>query len=216
MRVFLDVDGVLGEYLPWLFKFFGRRLGCDPELWRKLEASDGAAVRQLLGLDLQTYDRLKTDYRLGPKWEMPAVEGMPAITHALKRNGFDVIVATTRSQECHQRTLDWLNRREFAFDDLVTVGRGMMGKYERVGYATGTPRDLESVIVVEDDFGAATAAGIRGWRPVLRNLPHNQRRDFEGRRKSLERQHSIERYDTSAELMELLLRLQLEYKEFNS
>lgn len=211
MKAILDLDGVCGDYLPWLFRFFARRIGTDPNLWEKTDDPD--VVREVLGLEHLDFLHLIDQFNEVPLWQMPVVEGMPALTRALRRAGFEVIIATTRSLGQRDQSWVWLNQHEFAFDRLICTGVGIMGKYRRVSEIAHVPGDDESVVVVEDSFACALAGGRMGWRPVLRDLPYNRRPDVLRTRPAHERQYSIERYASTADLMELMLRLQQEWKE---
>jgi FMN phosphatase YigB (HAD superfamily) len=197
----LDLDGVLGDYLPHLFRFLHARTGCSLDAYegiKELEHTHRAA-----GVDRPTYQMLKEEYRSSYKWEMPPVDGMPAATEALKRLGYRVCIATTRATATAGKTHEWLKRNEFSFDGLSVVGPGVMGKYARVGADLGILKEDWKTIVFEDHMGSALAAGRMGWRPTLRNAGHNLWSDLLGTRRALERQYSIRRYDYSAQLIEI-------------
>jgi phosphoglycolate phosphatase-like HAD superfamily hydrolase len=199
----LDLDGVCGDYLPHLFEFLRRRvdyLRCGPDSVEEI-----TRVWESAGISEAEYRALKEEYREEFKWRMPPVKGMPGVTAAALRAGHRVVIASTRKPDSAGRTEEWLDRNGFDYHDCLCVGPGSVGKYWRVHEALRGQIGDSEVMVVEDTFGSLLSAGKIGWDLVLRNASHNRETDYLGTRAAAVKRYGIRRYNTSAELMDIVL-----------
>lgn len=164
----LDIDGTLGDYHGHFTRFAEQWCGRampDPE-----ENTKGVPLYKWLGMSKATYRQCKLAYRQGGlKRSMPAYEGASELTHALRKDGAEVWIATTRPylrlDNIDPDTRHWLRRNRIQFDGVL-FGQH---KYRDLNRILG-PR----VAFVVDDLPELVQQGESlGITALLRIQPYN-------------------------------------------
>lgn len=119
--VALDIDGTLGDYYGSLFQFasdyFGRVFSVD--------GFDGThELNEYMGLPKEVYREMKLAYRQGgQKRMMPLFEGAKELAVALRDEGAEIWITTTRPWQRFDSTdpdtRHWLERHDIPWDHLL-------------------------------------------------------------------------------------------------
>lgn len=165
----LDIDGTLGDYHGHFTRFAEQWCGrAMPEPHRN---TDGVPLYKWLGMSKATYRQCKLAYRQGGmKRSMPAYEGASELTHAIRKEGGEVWIATTRPylrlDNIDPDTRHWLRRNKIQFDGVL------FGEHKY--------RDLKRILgdrvlfVVDDLPEMIDVAKSIGLGLMLRDQPYNR------------------------------------------
>jgi FMN phosphatase YigB (HAD superfamily) len=167
--VALDIDGTLGDYHGHFLRFaeqwYGRAMP-NPS-----EVTGGVPLYKWMRTSKDTYRQCKLAYRQGGlKRSMPAYEGASELTHAIRKDGAEVWIATTRPylrlDNIDPDTRHWLRRNKIQFDGVL--------------YGEHKYRDLKRILgprvlfVVDDLPEMIDQALSLGMRAMLRRQPYNE------------------------------------------
>lgn len=168
--VALDIDGTLGDYHGHFLRFAEGWLG--REMPDPSEINMGLPLHKFMRVSKARYRECKLAYRQGGlKRSMPVYPGAAQLTRALRRNGAQVWICTTRPylrlDNIDPDTKEWLRRNRIQYD-AVLFGED---KYHEL--ARQVPP--ERIIAVADDLPEyAEAAENLGIGPIyLRDQPYN-------------------------------------------
>jgi hypothetical protein len=165
----LDIDGTLGDYHGHFTRFAEQWCGRtmpDPSL-----NTDGVPLFKWLGMSKATYRQCKLAYRQGGmKRSMPAYEGASELTHAMRKAGAEVWIATTRPylrlDNIDPDTRHWLRRNKIQFDGVLYGHH----KYRDLHRILG-----ERVLFVVDDLPEMVDQALSlHMRAMLRRQPYNE------------------------------------------
>jgi hypothetical protein len=168
--VALDIDGTLGDYHGHFLKFaegwLGRRL---PPSWRN---TDGVPLYRWIGVDIETYRRIKLAYRQGGlKRTMPAYQYAGWLTRRI-RESCELWICTTRPYEkldnVDPDTREWLQRNGVQYDFILY---GKDDKYKALVEQVAQER---IVLVVDDLPEVLEYAKVLGLPAAIRDQPYNR------------------------------------------
>lgn len=120
--VALDIDGTLGDYHGHFIDFARKYLGCALPGHTLYDGS--IPFWQFLELDLPLYREVKLAYRQGgTKRTMPVYDGASQLSHALRKAGAEIWIATTRPHlrldNVDPDTREWLRRNDVVYDHMI-------------------------------------------------------------------------------------------------
>lgn len=166
--VALDIDGTLANYHRHFLNFAQDWLG---EYVSK-SYTGKESLADHIGVDKRTYREIKLAYRQGGmKRSMPIFYGADSIPYALRNNGAEVWLTTTRPylrlDNIDPDTREWCRRKNIEFDGLIYDE----AKYERLAEIVGTER---IVAVLDDEFDNCFAAMTLGILPLWMRTQYNQ------------------------------------------
>lgn len=178
--VALDIDGTIGVYHGHFLNFAEGWLGREMPDTREYR---GGSLASFMGVSKTTYRRIKLAYRQGGmKRSMPAYPGAPELARALRRQGAEVWICTTRPY-LHLSNID-PDTREFLRRNRI--------QYDGVLYGEHKYRDLCRLVLksriagVLDDLPEMYRQAMDlGLPAVLRTQPYNEHVDPAVRVRSL-------------------------------
>ena len=165
----LDIDGTLGDYHSHFTRFAEQ--WCGREMPDPHKNTEGVPLFSWLGMSKATYRQCKLAYRQGGmKRSMPCYEGASELTRAIRREGGEVWIATTRPylrlDNIDPDTRHWLRRNGIQFDGVLFGEH----KYRDLKKILG-----ERVMFVVDDLPEMTEqAESIGLQAFLRIQPYNR------------------------------------------
>lgn len=156
---FLDVDGVLNLYPQCWIDYINMKLNTE------IKTLDEAKNV----LSYKTYTDLKRDYRESDyKRNLEVRKGADAFSHFLKRNGYKVVIITSRPVEEHPRlidgTIEWLKKNHILFDEIM---------FERNKPGAVVTKYPDLSFGVDDDKSRANLLGRWGYKIFLMDNNHN-------------------------------------------
>lgn len=139
--VALDIDGTLGRYHDHFYKF-----ACQ---WLESPCPPSIDYDDNLGLDLDTYRKIKLAYRQGGmKRTMPAFPLVSELTERIRMAGAEIWITTTRPynrlDNIDPDTQEWLRRNGVLWDHVIYDPN----KYEQLIACV----DPERVVAVLEDL----------------------------------------------------------------
>lgn len=169
--VALDIDGTMGDYFESLFTFAEMWLGRGWQTWAFTYDGTTKLARHM-GIGDEEYRAMKLAYRQGGgKRMMPIIPGAHMLSHALRREGVEVWITTTRPynrfDSTDPDTREWLRRHDVYYDHLIYDD----DKYARLLESV----DRERVVAVLEDLGDNyDRAEQLGLRPILAGSKYNR------------------------------------------
>lgn len=157
---YLDIDGVLNLYPQCWIDYINMKLN------RKIETLDEAKKV----LSYRTYTDLKREYRESNyKRSLKIRKGADSFSHFLKRNGYKIVILTSRPYEEHpglvNGTVEWLEKHHILYDELL---------FERNKPAAAVSKYPDLLFGVDDSKHDANLLGRWGYKMFLMDNTHNQ------------------------------------------
>lgn len=157
---FLDVDGVLNFYPQCWIDYINMKLNTE------IKTLDEAKNV----LSYKTYTDLKRDYRESDyKRNLEVRRGAGAFSQFLKKNGYKIVITTSRPVEEHpglvDGTIEWLKKNHILFDEFVFDRNkpvAVIMKYPELSFG------------VEDSRYHANLLGRWGYNIFLIHNKHNR------------------------------------------
>ena len=96
----LDIDGTVADYPRHWLQYLNTKL--------ESSFSKTSEARQSLGVRM--YEKLKSEWRNGPEYEIPIREEMKTLTSKVYSEGFDIVISTRRPLEKFPNMQDQISR----------------------------------------------------------------------------------------------------------
>ena len=166
--VALDIDGTLGDFhshFTWFAQEWMGREMPDPSL-----NTSGVPLFKWLGMSKPTYRQCKLAYRQGGlKRSMPCYDGASELTRALRKDGAEVWICTTRPylrlDNIDPDTRHWLRRNGIQYDSVLFGEH----KYRDLNRLCNS----RTMFVVDDLPEMIAQAESQGMEALLRRQPYN-------------------------------------------
>jgi hypothetical protein len=168
--VAIDVDGTLGDYHGHFLRFaeqwYGRAMPNPAEI------NPGLPLHKFMRTSKATYRNCKLAYRQGGlERSMPAYPGASELTEAIRKQGAEVWLCTTRPylklDTQSPNTTHWLRRNHIQFDRMLSGPHKYRDLVKQVGKdrIAAVLDDLPEMIYQANDLGLWT---------MIRDQPYNK------------------------------------------
>lgn len=169
--VALDIDGTLGDYHAHFLWFASHWLGVP--LPDSKTINPGLPLHKFMGIPKRVYRECKLAYRQGglKRW-MPVYEGAGELTRAIRNQGAEVWITTTRPylrlDNIDPDTRHWLERNKIEYD-AVLFGED---KYSELTRQVEANRVVAVVDDLKEQISEAHKVGVQ--KVYLRDQPYNK------------------------------------------
>ncbi len=170
MRVGVDLDDVLGEFMPQILSFHNERYGSNYTI---RDAGHFHALFDLIGKsDEEAIGKMEAFYKSRQFKEMKPVKGAKANLKKIKDDGHQLIVITGRPSHIREKTTKWLDEHFADLFDEVHFADHCVHPH---GWTKGEMcKKLEIHHHIDDFLTFAKDCAKNGINVLLLDRPWNQ------------------------------------------